>query len=440
MSKQQEALQFLDDLDSFSVPPEPPASGSSKARSAPAANPGEAADVLAFLDEITQKSSEPTAKVTHTTPSRPLSRTTVPSAGTPRKSGELGAVRVTAPLAPSRGSTPIPGSSAPGSVYASAAESQGQQSTQSQQQQQQGGWGWGSVWSGAAAAIQQAKSAVEERVPKNEQARKWGEGVMEYVKQAQLEKIGQDLKNVSLSTLTDILNVVAPPIAEHEVIKVWLSHDMQGYDGVETLVYRALARIMEQVEGGDLIVNKGDESRPKDTPEAEGRSINGVEGLEAAFKLAQAEVDELVKARASKETSSEQSSVAANLQNPTVYSTVYLRIQPFVSPSPLASLLSTSSATLSPPAPNTDQIQFLLHLIDPTHTLEHTTLTQAVPAWWLASWDAAGADETKVDAHVEWVEEMVAEVLRVGVEVIGQEYVAARMGWVPRDKEATESA
>lgn len=55
--------------------------------------------------------------------------------------------------------------------------------------------------------------------------------------------IGQDFKRVGLSTLTDILNVVAPPISEHEVIQIWLSHDMQGYDGVESLVYRALARV-----------------------------------------------------------------------------------------------------------------------------------------------------------------------------------------------------
>ena len=54
---------------------------------------------------------------------------------------------------------------------------------------------------------------------------------------------GNDFKRVGLSTLTDILNVVAPPISEHEVIQVWLSHDMAGYDGVESLVYRALSRV-----------------------------------------------------------------------------------------------------------------------------------------------------------------------------------------------------
>lgn len=44
-------------------------------------------------------------------------------------------------------------------------------------------------------------------------------------------------------TLTDILNAVAPPISEHEVIQVWLSHDMEGYDGVESLVYKGLTRV-----------------------------------------------------------------------------------------------------------------------------------------------------------------------------------------------------
>jgi hypothetical protein len=53
---------------------------------------------------------------------------------------------------------------------------------------------------------------------------------------------------VGLSTLTDILNVVAPPISEHEVIKVLLSHDMLGYEGVESLVYRALARVCDFIK------------------------------------------------------------------------------------------------------------------------------------------------------------------------------------------------
>lgn len=48
----------------------------------------------------------------------------------------------------------------------------------------------------------------------------------------------------------------------------------------------------------------------------------------------------------------------------------------------------------------------------------HTTVTQAIAEQWLAVWD-----------EYDWVEDLVAEALRVGVEVLGQEYVVARMGW-----------
>lgn len=53
----------------------------------------------------------------------------------------------------------------------------------------------------------------------------------------------EELRRVGMGALTDILNTVAPPISEHEVLKVWLSHDLQGYDGIESLVYKSLARV-----------------------------------------------------------------------------------------------------------------------------------------------------------------------------------------------------
>lgn len=67
--------------------------------------------------------------------------------------------------------------------------------------------------------------------------------------------------------------------------------------------------------------------------------------------------------------------------------------------------------------------------------MSHVTVTQAVPGNWLDVWD-----------EYDWVEDLVAEALRVGVEVIGQEYVVARMGWggkkseieVGQDKDAKE--
>lgn len=42
---------------------------------------------------------------------------------------------------------------------------------------------------------------------------------------------------------------------------------------------------MEQVEGGDLVVNRGNESKPKEGNDK--RDLNAVDGYEAAVKLAQ---------------------------------------------------------------------------------------------------------------------------------------------------------
>jgi hypothetical protein len=73
------------------------------------------------------------------------------------------------------------------------------------------------------------------------------------------------------------------PIGEYEVVEVWLIHDMVGYVGVEYVVYRAWMKIMEQVEGGDVVVRKGNEARQDDD---EKRDLNVCEGFVEAMKLA----------------------------------------------------------------------------------------------------------------------------------------------------------
>jgi len=398
-SKQEEALQLLDDLDSLAPPDGAPA----PAQGTQPPAEGEA-EVYAFIDEITQKSTEHLPRLTAPHIDRPLSR-----AGTPTlRKTERVKVGAPAPLLPSAAAA-TPNAPISGSSPAPASSAATDSASTAQAQAGSSGWGWGNVWSSASAAIQQAKQVVDEQVknlPNNEQARK----VLEYAKAAQLEKLGNDFKRVGLSTLTDILNVVAPPISEHEVIQIWLSHDMTGYEGVESLVYRAFARILEQVEGGDLVVNRGDESRPKETS-GQPRDLNTVEGLEAAMKLAQANLEELIK----RNTKPPPSQNAA--QNPTTYSYVYLRVQPFMTSLPLPQSASEDEST--PTAPESQSsLQFLLYMSDPAHQLTHSTVTQAVPGKWLELWD-----------EYDWVEDLVVEAIRVGVEVIGQEYIVSRMGW-----------
>jgi hypothetical protein len=171
-----------------------------------------------------------------------------------------------------------------------------------------------------------------------------------------------------------------------------------------------------------LIVNKGNESIPKET--SNNRDLHAVEGFEHALKLAQvrlyflmtmtwlrprqANLEEVIRVNPPPDPEP-----PSSIQNPTTTSYVYLRIQPFISTITVPEKEPTESV----------QLQFILLLSDPTHKLSYTTVTQAIPEHWLKMWD-----------EYEWVEDTAAETLRFGVEVVGQEYVIGRMGWGKREE------
>lgn len=131
----------------------------------------------------------------------------------------------------------------------------------------------------------------------------------------------------------------------------------------------------------------------------------------------QANLDELIKRNAKPEQTP-----AATAQNPTTYSYVYLRVQPFSTTralpqiAPGATIPASSSASTNPT--NQSSLQFLISLSDPHHNLIHATVTQSVPGRWLDIWD-----------EYDWVEDLMVEAIRIGVEIVGQEYIGQRMGW-----------
>ena len=149
---------------------------------------------------------------------------------------------------------------------------------------------------------------------------------------------------------------------------------------------------MEQVEGGDLVVNRGDESRPKDTGDNK-RELNPVEGYEAALKLAQvtsacqtvptelpltpahqANLEELIKRNAKPEEKP-----TSSAHNPTTYSYVYLRVQPYTTTYTLPHLPAGADG-VTPEAATQSSLQFLICLSDPNHKLIRSTVTQASEA------------------------------------------------------------
>lgn len=215
MSKSKEALALLDDLDSFTAVPAPaPSALGHKSKSKPSSvssiagkppvNDKDAADALAFIDEITQKSAEPRKSMS----SLPTSTTRVTLSGsrpgTPGAGGSGLRKSVDVPRV-----SPKPQDAAPAASTGAAASG--------------GAWGWGSVWNTASAALAQAKETVDAQVknlpqiPQNDQAKKWAEGAITYVKQAQLDKLGTFSRGM-VGSARDRLAVSCSPGPQDDVV------------------------------------------------------------------------------------------------------------------------------------------------------------------------------------------------------------------------------
>ena len=62
---------------------------------------------------------------------------------------------------------------------------------------------------------------------------------------------------------------------------------MVGYPNIDTIVYHVFDKVMGQVEGGSLVVQKGREGKARiSDAQSQKRDLNACEGLEEALKLA----------------------------------------------------------------------------------------------------------------------------------------------------------
>ncbi|KAF9413037.1 hypothetical protein BGZ94_000863 [Podila epigama] len=399
-SKDDDVLQFLDSLDgatadtsatsattsgSSTIPPRDRTTSSS---SGGANNAGAASDaqdeqsVLDFLDEITQSASS----------------TSTPAPSTPAAT---------------------PASSAAPSRYLQQQQQQKQRDDQQQQQQQQqqtdsrASW-LGSLWSTASEAVKTTQTAVQSSVKatmESQAGKTLEERVKGFVNVDNIGKIGNDLKSLTLSSMTTVLDVIAPPIAEHEVVEIWLAHDMVGYVGVESLVYRAFSKVMEQTEGGDVIVHQGAGNQNEDV-EPENRQLNACEGYEQAVKLAKANIEHLIKTHYDGE---KHVAAARNAATHATNCPVFMAIQPCRVP---RNGYKPSTSDPNAKIPEKDMyVSYVIVLQDPTHKLEFESVSQSLPAHWLL----IPYEEN------EWVEDRMVDCIRLAVGVIAQDYVWTRM-------------
>ncbi|EER29515.1 hypothetical protein D8B26_003931 [Coccidioides posadasii str. Silveira] len=343
-----------------------------------------------------------------------------------------------------------------------------------------GGW-WGGFFATASAAMKQAEAAVKE-IQKNEEAQKWAEHVRGNV--GMLKGLGGELKTLALPTFTSFIHTLAPPISSHERLQIHITHDLRGYPSLDSLIYNVFARVMAQVEGGDLlVVQRGQESGPRRGPESgaslkptagwndgpwwryvspkQPRSISAIKGAVVATKLARASAEayanEFYAARGGVEEAARQASEILSESNPVRNSDIFLSIQALSQP--VSSELfqagpsgesEPTSEVVEPKADIEEEISFAVYLHDPVHGIAFHTISQSIPQRWI-EWLDASAPETDTDdsseaaqffvpeaiAEIiesggvdprEWVAEWVEDALTLGVGVIAQRYVARRMG------------
>ncbi|POR33186.1 Maintenance of telomere capping protein 1 [Tolypocladium paradoxum] len=354
-----------------------------------------------------------------------------------------------------------------------------EQAQQQEQQQASGGGWWGGILSTANAAMKQAGAAYKE-IQQNEEAKKWAEQVrgLKGIDVGTLRNYGDELRSRALPTFTNILHTIAPPISSHERLLIHITHDLVGYPSLDPLVYGVFARVMSQVEGGDLlVVQRGHESstrrssdgsagwrdgpwwRQTDSP----RELCLVKGMTEGTKLCRAGAESYATEYFAANGGVEQAKIRAtedlSESNPVRTSDLFLAVQAISIDADKSLFARTASAekekessTVKEQDEADEHVCFAVFVLDPVHEIEFATISQSVPAKWARWLDAATPlsprsaeesydafesglpdeirdilDDGGVDPR-EWVAEWIEETLSLSVGVVAQRYVAHRMG------------
>jgi hypothetical protein len=237
-----------------------------------------------------------------------------------------------------------------------------QQEPKAQSSAAGGGWGFGgwgaTVFSAASAAVKQAEAAVKE-VRGNPEVLKYAEQLRHNVNVESLKAYGGNVRNMALPTFTSLLETIAPPIAQHERLIIHTTHDLQAYPSLDPIIYEVFSRVMQQVEGGDLLViQRGSESRQRDRSTSDlayrgnilgagssawtdgpwwreqstQRSLGAVKGLSEGTKLCRANAEayatDFFSSRGGIEEVAKQATQTLSESNPVRSSDIFLAIQP----------------------------------------------------------------------------------------------------------------
>lgn len=156
---------------------------------------------------------------------------------------------------------------------------------------------------------------------------------------------------------------------------------MVGYDGIESLAFKVLSRILQQADITSVHVHMESSDRsssselPSDALHIASSRAQAVEQAKVRAFLTQAAIDPLAKAMP-KRSSVQESKVTV----PDTNCPVVLRLQPFYE-----AVLPRDTDLFTEASAGHDakqSVSFLVWWVDPAYRLSHTTISQAIPAWW----------------------------------------------------------
>lgn len=189
---------------------------------------------------------------------------------------------------------------------------------------------------------------------------------------------------------------------------------MTGYDGIETLAFKVLSRMLQQADITKVDVHmaaaSGDASN-----ELPAHALHIAASREAGVAEAKAAIVPLAQAVPAPKEKQENEMMVPDSTCPIV-----LRLQPFyeaIIPGSDADLFGASE----PPASfqkDKRSVSFLVWWVDPTYRLSHATCSQAIPAWWRTYYLL-----TTVSVPLEnnaWVEQAMCDVIEGALAVVAQ--------------------
>ena len=283
-----------------------------------------------------------------------------------------------------------------------------------------------------------------------------------------------------MPTFANILHTLAPPISSHERLHIHTTHDLSGYPTLDPLIHSVFARVMSQVEGGDLVVmHRGADGpgRPRSASEPPAwrdgpwwraatppRDMGVVKGLVEGTKLCRANAEgfaaEYFAARGGIEGARKRATEPLSEENPVRTSDLFLAVQAVGMAADdalfargTAAEKERADAVVAEQAPGDELVAFAVFILDPVHEIEFPALSQAFPARWARWLDAPapltptsdddeeqGEEVSETPEEIreiieaggvdprEWISEWVEETLGLAVGIVAQRYVARRMG------------